>query len=56
MAQQEQKKIEKKNIINAYRSLVRAITNRVNAKEKQNIRKAFDLAISAHENARRKSP
>ena len=47
--------IEKKNIINEYRSLIRAITNKVTPEEKKIIRKAFDIAINAHENARRKS-
>mgnify|MGYP001227305243 CR=1 FL=1 len=55
MVKQESEKIEKKNIVNEYRSLVRAITNRVDAKEKKSIRKAFNLAITAHEDARRKS-
>ena len=46
---------ENKLIINNYRSLIRSISDRVSAEEKKSIRKAFNLAISAHENARRKS-
>ena len=52
MAYQEN---ENKLIINNYRSLMRSMSDRVSANEKKNIRKAFNLAISAHENARRQS-
>ena len=46
---------EKKIIINQYRSLIRSINNRLNVEEKKNIRKAFNIAITAHDNTRRKS-
>jgi len=46
---------EKKIIINQYRSLIRSINNRLNTEEKKNIRKAFNIAITAHDNTRRKS-
>ena len=50
-----QEQTEKKSIINAYRSLIRGITGRVSVEERKKIRKAFDLAVSAHENSRRQS-
>jgi len=53
--EKKSEELEKKNIINEYRSLVRAIANKVTSEEKKIIRKAFDIAIDAHENARRKS-
>ena len=53
--EKKSEELEKKNIINEYRSLVRAIANKVTPEEKKIIRKAFDIAIDAHENARRKS-
>ncbi len=46
---------ENQIIINEYRSLVRAISKRATTIDKKNIRKAFNLAIEAHKNARRKS-
>ena len=48
-------KIEKKNIINQYRSLMRTIDHKINAQEKKQIKAAFDMAVQAHNNTRRKS-
>ena len=47
--------IEKKEIINKYRALLRACNDKTNKEDKKNIRKAFNLAVKAHENVRRKS-
>jgi len=55
MTQKQSTKTENQVIVNEYRSLIRAVTNRVSTEEKKNIRKAFNLAIEAHKNARRKS-
>ena len=46
---------ENKIIINQYRSLIRSINKDLNKDEKRSIRKAFNLAISAHNNSRRES-
>ena len=46
---------EKKDIINKYRSLLRACNDKTNKEDKKNIRKAFNLAVKGHENVRRKS-
>ena len=46
---------EKKIIINQYRSLIRGITHKLNSEEKKQIRTAFNIAIEAHQNSRRKS-
>ena len=50
-------KIEKENkeILNKYRALLRACKNKTNAKDKKDIRKAFNLAMDAHKGIRRKS-
>ena len=48
-------KIEKKNIINQYRSLMRTIDHKINAQEKKQIKAAFNMAVQAHNNTRRKS-
>ena len=50
-------KIEKENkeILNKYRALLRACKNKTNAKDKKDIRKAFNLAMDAHKGVRRKS-
>ncbi len=45
---------EKKEIIDRYRSLLRA-WRPVNSEEKKLVRKAFDIAVEAHKNMRRKS-
>ena len=55
MKEENSQQRENKMIINEYRSLIRAITDRANTEEKKNIRKAFNLAIDAHKNSRRKS-
>ncbi|MBF25446.1 MAG: RelA/SpoT family protein [Flavobacteriales bacterium] len=46
---------ENQIIINEYRSLIRTISKKTSVVEKKNIRKAFNLAIEAHKNSRRKS-
>ncbi len=45
---------ERKEILNAYRGLMRALKNR-NKRETKLIRKAFDVALDAHKEMRRKS-
>ena len=45
---------ERKEILNAYRGLMRSLKNR-NKKETKLIRKAFDVALDAHKEMRRKS-
>jgi GTP pyrophosphokinase len=45
---------ERKEILNAYRGLMRALKNR-DKKETKLIRKAFDVALDAHKEMRRKS-
>ena len=55
MKAQNMQQAENQVIINEYRSMMRAITDRANTEEKKNIRKAFNLAIDAHKNSRRKS-
>ena len=47
--------IENKEIINRYRALLRACNDKTDKKDKKEIRKAFNLAVKAHENIRRKS-
>ncbi len=46
---------EKKLIRRAYRRLLRSIKVKLSPKEKENIRKAYDLAVEAHSKQRRKS-
>ena len=46
---------EKKEIINKYRSLLRACNDKTSKEDKKDIRKAFNLAVKGHENVRRKS-
>ena len=46
---------EKKEIVNKYRSLLRACNDKTSKEDKKDIRKAFNLAVKAHENVRRKS-
>ena len=53
--QEEQNLIEKKNIVNQYKSLMRSINDRIDIKERKKIRSAFNIAIKAHNNTRRKS-
>ena len=46
---------EKKEILNRYRSLLRACSDKTNKKDKKIIRKAFNIAVEAHKDMRRKS-
>lgn len=46
---------EKRQIINAYRTLLRASKPFINQEEKQSIRKAFNFALDAHRGMRRRS-
>ena len=46
--------IENKQILNAYRGILRSMKNRTREKTKT-IRKAFDMAVKAHKEDRRKS-
>ena len=47
--------IEKKEILNRYKSLLRACNEKTSKEDKKNIRKAFNLSVKAHNNIRRKS-
>ena len=47
--------LEKKEIINKYRTLLRSCPSKTSQKDKKLIRKAFNLAVKAHEDVRRKS-
>jgi guanosine-3',5'-bis(diphosphate) 3'-pyrophosphohydrolase len=46
---------EKKDILNKYKSLLRACADKINKEDKKEIRKAFNLAVEAHKKMRRKS-
>ena len=46
---------EKKEILNRYRSLLRVNADRLNKSDKKIIRKAFNVAVEAHKDMRRKS-
>ncbi|MEC7646636.1 MAG: bifunctional (p)ppGpp synthetase/guanosine-3',5'-bis(diphosphate) 3'-pyrophosphohydrolase [Bacteroidota bacterium] len=46
---------EKKEILNRYKSLLRTCTTKVSTKDKKTIRKAFNIAVEAHKDMRRKS-
>jgi GTP pyrophosphokinase len=46
---------EKKDILNKYKSLLRACSDKTDKADKKEIRKAFDLAVEAHKTQRRKS-
>ncbi len=46
---------EKKEILNRYKSLLRSCSDKTNKADKKNIRKAFDIAVEAHKDMRRKS-
>ena len=48
-------KKEKKEIINRYKALLRACADKIDKEDKKNIRKAFNLAVEAHKDMRRKS-
>ena len=45
---------ERKEILNAFRGLLRALKNR-SKEDTRRIRKAFDVAVEAHKDMRRKS-
>ena len=45
---------EKKEILNKYKSLLRVCADKTDKKDKKEIRKAFNLAVDAHKNMRRK--
>ena len=47
--------LENKMILNAYRGVLRSIKSRRSKEETKIIRKAFNLAVNAHRNDRRKS-
>ena len=46
---------EKKDILNKYKSLLRACADKTDKADKKEIRKAFDLAVEAHKTQSRKS-
>ena len=46
---------EKKEILSRYRGLLRVIKNAKSAQDKKDIRKAFDVALEAHKDMRRKT-
>ncbi|MDG2264472.1 MAG: RelA/SpoT family protein [Flavobacteriales bacterium] len=46
---------EKKDILNKYKSLLRACADKTDKADRKEIRKAFDLAVEAHKSQRRKS-
>jgi len=46
---------ERKEIIRRYRNLIRAWKSNINVKDERIIRKAFNLALEAHKDMRRKS-
>ena len=50
-----QAELEKKEILNRYRGLLRSCRSKLDNEDKKLIRKAFDIALEAHKNARRKS-
>jgi GTP pyrophosphokinase len=47
--------VEKKEILNRYKSLLRICAERTNKEDKKKIRIAFDVAVEAHKDMRRKS-
>lgn len=47
--------IERKEILNRYRGLLRDCRDKTNKEEKRRIRKAFNIAVEAHKDMRRKS-
>ncbi len=46
---------ERKEIVKQYRALLRKIPGNLTKEDKQQLRKAFDVAVDAHKNMRRKS-
>lgn len=53
--QETDEEVEKKQILNKYRTLLRSATEKLTTEEKKFIRKAFNLALDAHDGVRRKS-
>ena len=49
------RKKEDKEILNKYRNLLRSCSDKTNKKDKKDIRAAFNLAVNAHKDMRRKS-
>ncbi len=47
--------IERKNIINDYRQLMKIVDKRISDDQKKEVRKAFEMALEAHKEMRRKS-
>lgn len=50
-----QAELEKKEILNRYKGLLRSCRHKLDDNDKKLIRKAFNIALEAHKNARRKS-
>lgn len=50
-----QEEIDKKEIVNRYRALLRSMEGKADAKDRKMVRAAFDLAADAHEGVKRKS-
>ena len=53
--QDKETSVENKEIVNKYRALLRSIERKTEASDKKLIRKAFNLAMDAHSDVRRKS-
>lgn len=51
----EREEIERKEILKRYKSLLRSIRHELTSEQKKGIRAAFDLALDAHKDMRRKS-
>ena len=51
----ESLELEKKVILKEYRRLLRSLKKNVSARDKAQIRKAFELAAESHNDMRRKS-
>ncbi len=52
---QEREEIERKEILKRYKALLRSIKHELTAPQKKQIRAAFDLALDAHKDMRRKT-
>ncbi|MBE51062.1 MAG: RelA/SpoT family protein, partial [Flavobacteriales bacterium] len=55
MRKQEEEELENKEILNKYRNLLRVCAEKTTKSEKKDIRKAFNFAVNAHKEMRRKS-
>src|SRR5688572_5565969 len=51
----EEEQFERQEILKRYRHLLRAVGPKANAGDKKQIRLAFEMALEAHKNMRRKS-